>query len=411
MYIFKIKQHICCVCLLLLSINLIAQDSVSDESDSYYESFMNQITNTFDNLVSTDSENKKIQSQINDITKFLDEYLKHIDDENNNNCFKRRFIFFKSDCRVKIDEILLNVEKIVFDDKSLSFFLKIDEIENQIKLANFAIASLNETLIFAKTDSDSGFFDTSRGAIKNKIKNIEDEITFLNDEILTIEIELQESLFSIGINLSDSQIQKLTGQLDGNELVKIITITDVIKDISDSLGKMMIENSFNPQSAKKYYGIYLLLTDVIIFAQKEYLNTIDEVYLPSISAIMKNSLDSIKLAKKMKRKAVSRVNRNNFDNNIYQEQKNIKVIEILERDLQQQKARIKRALASNYEKNNVALSSYLTTSNAANLQFFVNESESHFSNIIELQIPNIIPFDNKEMEEAYKVLKLKINSN
>ena len=60
----------------------------------------------------------------------------------------------------------------------------------------------------------------------------------------------------------------------------------------------MIENSFNPQSAKKYYGIYLLLTDVIIFAQKEYLNTIDEVYLPSISAIMKNSLDSIKLAKK-----------------------------------------------------------------------------------------------------------------
>lgn len=411
MYIFKIKQHICCVCLLLLSINLIAQDSVSDESDSYYESFMNQITNTFDNLVSTDSENKKIQSQINDITKFLDEYLKHIDDENNNNCFKRRFIFFKSDCRVKIDEILLNVEKIVFDDKSLSFFLKIEEIENQIKLANFAIASLNETLIFAKTDSDSGFFDTSRGAIKNKIKNIEDEITFLNDEILTIEIELQESLFSIGINLSDSQIQKLTGQLDGNELVKIITITDVIKDISDSLGKMMIENSFNPQSAKKYYGIYLLLTDVIIFAQKEYLNTIDEVYLPSISAIMKNSLDSIKLAKKMKRKAVSRVNRNNFDNNIYQEQKNIKVIEILERDLQQQKARIKRALASNYEKNNVALSSYLTTSNAANLQFFVNESESHFSNIIELQIPNIIPFDNKEMEEAYKVLKLKINSN
>ena len=70
MYIFKIKQHICCVCLLLLSINLIAQDSVSDESDSYYESFMNQITNTFDNLVSTDSENKKIQSQINDITNF-----------------------------------------------------------------------------------------------------------------------------------------------------------------------------------------------------------------------------------------------------------------------------------------------------------------------------------------------------
>ena len=79
--------------------------------------------------------------------------------------------------------------------------------------------------------------------------------------------------------------------------------------------------------------------------------------------------------------------------------------------MQQQKDRIKRALASNYEKNNVALSSYLTTSNAANLQFFVNESESHFSNIIELQIPNIIPFDNKEMEEAYKVLKLKINSN
>jgi hypothetical protein len=411
MYIYKTKQSIFFILLLLISANVMSEDNNTDESKSYYDNLVNKISNTFDNLISTNSESKKVQSQINDITKFLDEYLLYIDDENSNNCFKRRFIFFKSDCRVKIDEILSDVEKIVFDDESLSYFSKIEGVENQINIANLAIVSLNETLIFAKTGNDAGFFDTSRDAIKSKIKNIENEIAILNDEILTLEIELQENLFSIGVNLTISQVQKLTRQLDGDKLLKIINITDVIKDISESLGKMMVENSFNPQSAKKYYGIYLLLTDVIIFTQEEYLNTIDDVYLPSIDAIKKNSLASIKLAKKMKRKAKSQQNRGNFDNNIAQEGKNIDVIEYLERDLQRQKVKIKNALSANYEKNNVALSSYLTSSNAANLQFFIDESESHFSNIISLQIPNIIPFDNKEMKDAYKVLRLKINSN
>lgn len=403
-------KSISLTCLILVSLNSFSEESNDNEKDSYYDNFINKITNTFDNLVSPDSESKKVQSQINDISDFLDDYLKNIDDENNDKCIKRRFIFFKSDCRVEIDEILLSVEKIIFDDDSLSYFSKIEGLENQISIINFSIAELNESFVFAKPDDDSGFFDTSREDIKNKIKNLEKEIEVLNDEILTSEIELQDKLYSIGVDLSITQIQKLTRQLDGSELVKIITITDVIKDISDSLGRMMVENSFNPQSAKKYYGIYLLLTDVIIFAQKEYLNTIDNIYLPSINTIKNNSFDSIKLAKKMKRKASSKENRNNLDNNIAQEEKNIYVIEYLERDLQLQKLKIKKALTVNYEKNNVALSSYLTSSNAANLQFFINESESHFSNIISLQIPDIIPFDNKEMEEAYKLLKLKINN-
>ena len=47
----------------------------------------------------------------------------------------------------------------------------------------------------------------------------------------------------------------------------------------------MKTNSFDSSTTVKYYGIYVLLSELLAYAQRDYIDKIDELYLPSIEVI------------------------------------------------------------------------------------------------------------------------------
>ena len=103
-------------------------------------------------------------------------------------------------------------------------------------------------------------------------------------------------MLNLGIDLSIEQIQILTTRVDGDDLAKSIAIFDVTKQITDSLGILMKQNSFNGESTARYYGIYVILSEILGFAQREYILKLDEVYLKRINEIKNNSYKSISMA-------------------------------------------------------------------------------------------------------------------
>ena len=56
---------------------------------------------------------------------------------------------------------------------------------------------------------------------------------------------------------------------------------------SNTLSKIMIKNSFSSSASVKYYGTYVVLSEILGFNQRQYINKIENIYLPGLKKLKK----------------------------------------------------------------------------------------------------------------------------
>ena len=69
--------------------------------------------------------------------------------------------------------------------------------------------------------------------------------------------------------------------------------------------------------------------------------------------------------------------------------------------LEKQENALEKALESTNEQISVAYSTYDTAANSANLVNLINETQDTFNRILDMQLPEIIPFENIELENKF----------
>lgn len=357
-----------------------------------------------DNLGKVDTQKK-----INGIRDYLDEYGELKEKEQTNSCVQG---LFKSsvNCRVLIDEVLYEIEEIVFDGQIISYSERIRDLRSEIGGLENDKSRLNEDFVFAKDKEDASLLETSKEEIAEDIVKIDSIINKSNLLIETLEYDLQTKMLNLGIDLSIEQIRVMTTRVDGDDLAKSIAIFDVTKQISVSLGELMNQNSFSGESTAKYYGIYVILSEILGFAQREYISKLDNIYLKRIYEIKNNSLKSISMAENEIKRSQSQQSIDIYNNNIKAERFTIEVADQYRSILLSQRAKLLSALKRTEEQISVGYSSYITAMNSSILSSLIKDTQSSFDQIMSMQIPEIIAFESTELESEFRKLSVKINS-
>ena len=245
--------------------------------------------------------------------------------------------------------------------------------------------------------------------LENEMADIDAKIAKSYEYIKLLEEDLQIKMKNLGIRLSIDQIRVMTTRVDGDDLAKSIAIFDVTKQISNTLGQLVKDNSFSSNTTTKYYGVYLILSEILGFAQREYITKIDEEYLTKLESYKKSGYQSIEYANEQMRQATMESSKNIFKKNIEAEEFTIKVIDKYKGILLDQKAQLDDALITTDEQIAVAYSTYKTASNSSALMALMVDTQSTFDQILEMQMPEIIPFENIELENEFKSLSDKLN--
>ena len=314
----------------------------------------------------------------------------------------------KKDYRIKIDKVLSEIEIILFDGQVVNYSEKIRTIREKIVSLETQKVVLNEDLVFASDKKK--FLGSSKNEIKNEIKEIDRVIK--NSYILIDELEydLKKKLSFLGIDVTREQIRVMTTRVDGDELAKSFAIFDVTRQISTTLGELVKKNSFSASNTVKYYGTYVILTEILAFSQREYIRKINEIYRPAIIKIEDDVDSSINFAKDSIKSAKSDSNKNILRGNIKSNKFTLKVLKQYDKILEKQKESLERALEITKEQITVAYSTYDTAANSANLVSLINETEDSFSKILDMQLPEIIPFENTELEMKFQEISGQIIS-
>ena len=306
----------------------------------------------------------------------------------------------KKDYRIEINDVLFELEPVLFDGEIVNYSEKIRGARQSIKKLNEKKVLLNEKLLFASKEKK--LLQANKDEIKDEIKSI----NFISKKsaklIDELEFDLKKKLNSLEIKLSREQIRVITTRVDGDDLAKTFAIFDVTRQISDKLGFLVKENYFSQDTTVRYYGTYVVLSEILGYAQETYIRKIDDLYLPALNEIEKDIEDAIDYAKKNIKKAKSQSNKDILSSNVVANEFSLSVCEKYKNILKNQKKSLEKALLNTKEQITVAYSTYDTAASAANLVNLISQTQNTFNEIMNLQLPEIIPFENAELAMRFE---------
>ena len=402
--------------ILLISLSISIYSQSSDQGSSWWDNTKKFIKDSSKNITEIVAKNSSLDEEVEDllnkdsnqvntinkidgIRDYVAKYASLKEKDIANGC---RNGFSKGNCRIQIDKVLEDIEKIVFDGEIISYSKKIRQLKERIIELEEEKANLNERKF--------GVTDEEEAVLIKQISDIDVLTTKFSRYIELLEKDLQIKMKNLGIRLSKDQIEVMTSRVDGDDLAKSIAIFDITKQISNTLGQLMEDNSFSSNATTKYYGVYLILSEILGFAQREYISKIEKAYIRKLDLYKQSGYESINYSKKQMQEATMKSSKEAFQKNIEAEEFTIKVIDIYKGILMEQKVQLQNALKITDEKITVAYSTYKTASNSAALMSIMNDTQSTFNQILDMQIPDIIPFDTKELEEEFRNLSDKLSS-
>ncbi len=312
----------------------------------------------------------------------------------------------KKDFRIKIDEVLAELESALFDGEIVNYSERIRLARHNIKRLRAKKAKLNEDFVFAPKSKK--IFQSTKDEIKEKIEDIDGIINTSNALIGELEFDLKRKMHALGISLTREQIRVMTTRVDGDDLSKTFAIFDVTRQITQTLGQLMKRNTFSADTTVKYYGTFVILSEILGYSQRTYIKSIDEIYLPAIEQIEDDIEESIEFTEDAIKKSSSEDNKIVLLKNIKSNKFSLQVLEKYEGILVEQKKSLLNALQNTREQITVAYSTYDTAANSANLLNLINQTQGAFDKIMNLQVPNIIPFSNVALQNKFEELSDKM---
>lgn len=242
------------------------------------------------------------------------------------------------------------------------------------------------------------------------IESYERKIIKKENDIEKLKIDFQEKIMEVGIDLDSDQVDMLIYSVTGDDDVKIISVFNNVKVITNKLKELSIKTNENIESARRYYGMHTVLLKVLLHLQDSYNYKVENEYLPKLDNI---SSDNKKLTKETKSllKESEKQYRDLYKSNLEAQKLTDKTISFYKKHLIKNAKRMTESRKKSEKEYRIAENTYNTVSTAYSLITLMRNTDKFFNSVNDLQIPELLKFENNEMKEEFKKLTAEINSN
>lgn len=225
--------------------------------------------------------------------------------------------------------------------------------------------------------------------------------------IESLKQRFQEKIKSIGITLTKDQIDTLIYSVTGDDDVEMIAVFDNVKMLTEKLRDLTSESRENIETAKRYYGMHVVLLKTLVFLHSVYVQRIDEDYIPALSAIAKENRELMKQTQTLLENS-SPQHRDQYAANLEAQRLTDKTADLYTRYLKGNRERVMTSRKKILKEYEVAENTYHTVSTAYALIAVMRGADRFFNALSTLQTPELLTFDNREMREEFRKLTSKM---
>lgn len=241
----------------------------------------------------------------------------------------------------------------------------------------------------------------TKSGYDKKIEVAKDAIVQAQNSIEVEKENFIKDLNRIGMDLDSESIDNLLESITGDEFVRVSIIFDNAKSFAAELERLTNETGEDLEAAKKYYGVYLMLLKTVSRLQEQFVESVDNEYYPKLDEFAAKARKNIKEAK---RAIAAGGDETVLRNNITSNQLTYDAAIFYKEGLAHQKHQM---MMANLEcKKNIltAANTYKTVALSKDVAALMAVSRRAFDAISGLSVPDLRPFKNEKMKDAYSQL-------
>ncbi len=277
---------------------------------------------------------------------------------------------------------------------------KIVNLRQQILTSRRNISIYQRKRISAPKSTYNPLSVSQKGYDK-KISNARESIKQSEAEIQQEKDTLIAELNQLGMKITPANVDILLESITGDEFVRISVIFDNAKQFARDLEQLTDQTGEDLETAKKYYGVYLMLLKTIDQLQNKFIDNVDDVYYPKLDQYAQEAKQNIAEARQA---ILAGGNAKVLENNIFNNQITYDAAMFYKQSLANQKSQMARANRETRKNILTAVNTYRTAALSKDLASLMAVSRRAFESISNLSVPDLRPFDNTRMKEEFSKL-------
>lgn len=219
----------------------------------------------------------------------------------------------------------------------------------------------------------------------------------------------QARMTAYGIELSREQAEVLLSRVDAGDVSRMTTIFAVISSITTQFAHAKVQTGENLDVTKKYYGIYIGLLELQMHIQSEYIDKVTSNYLPGVQRIG-NEARNLMAETKVKLDASDELHKTGYRQNMKSQQFTIEVTDIYGAALRTDRSKVEKARGIVQKLYELAENTLSTVRVSADLSTLVRQSEGLYKQVMSLQTPALVPFENLQMRREFEAVTQRLNT-
>jgi len=328
----------------------------------------------------------------------------------------------KASNQEKINELLDEAVEILNISTTQEYRRQIQELEWDIREARQKMVEYEEKRVFApKRKPVWKPWETTEEAYSGKIEELKDRIAGDQEEIHQIKRSLQKELQNIGLNLTQEQLDFLLSTVIGDNVLQVSVAFNNVKAITQQLEQIMVKSGENVGMARRYYGMYTVLLEILDHMYQQLIREINQKYIPQIEGgkdqegkeikgIIPKTETLLKETEELLKTIPPGSGREILESNIKAQKLTLEVAKSYKGYLETQRDNLFSAKQRLTKDLSTAKNTYETVKVSSELVDMMKSGQSLFDTLRNLQMPELRAFENLEMKREFEKLTIQLRA-
>ena len=307
----------------------------------------------------------------------------------------------KADNNVEINQLLDEAVGILSFAASNATRDQIRSLEQQIRELKQAISQYRQAQISAPPQST---WETTAPEYENKIKQNLVLIERANQKIAQLKMNFAQQLAEHHLYLSSAQLDVLLSSVVGDDIIQMSIVYDNVKKISQQLLTLALDSGEDLEISQRYYGMYMILLNILLHMQQNFITQIDKKYQPKLAQIMEKVQNIQYTTENLLRHETDTKRRRHLMANLEAQQLTLTTAQLYQQHLQQQRSKLVQAKAKTVSDWQIAQNTYKTVIISGELVNLLRSSQKFLDLLLNLQVPELVEFENLQMKQEFAIL-------
>ncbi|WP_295585066.1 hypothetical protein [uncultured Lamprocystis sp.] len=301
--------------------------------------------------------------------------------------------------QAEIDDLLDDAVAILSSSPVQQFRERIRTIQTEIEAARAAIASYRQSRVSAPGEST---IKRTVADYDRLIVEKEQQIAQLTKRLGEVKREFATAVRALGVELSDEQVEFLLSTVVGDNMVDLGILFDNVKAVTNQLETLVAQSGEDLQSARRYYGMYVVLLRALERMHVKIEEAIGEQYIPQIDSIMARAQQLSGETRELLRTSPTKGDL--LAANLEAQRLTVDAAGIYRQYLSDQANQVSKARRELAKDIAAAWNTYETVRVSGELVGLVKSSQRLLEGLMNRQVPALRPFENLELRREFEKL-------